>query len=84
MNEEEAQQMQELLKYFHDHHDELFESAKERCSRRKLVLRCGTLVVVIAVCSTAMYFTHYEGVLKGMEFVGAAVTDRLLFGVWEV
>lgn len=82
MSEEE---MQALLKFFHDHHDEIFEEAKRaEFSRRKLVLRVGTFVLVIGICSTAMYFTHYEGVLKGLEFIGAAVTDRVLFGMWEM
>lgn len=81
MNDKEKM---ELLKFLHDHHDEIFEEAK-KCerSKRRLILRVGTFVVVIGACSSAMYFTHYEGILKGLEFVGAAVTDRLMFGIWE-
>lgn len=80
----DEKEMKELLQFFHDHHDEIFEEAKRaQGSRRKLVLRIGVFVIVIGACSSAMYFCHYEGVLKGLEFVGAAVTDRALFGMWE-
>lgn len=84
----EDQELKVLMQFFRDHHDELFGEVRGHqhrpSSRRRVVLRVGTFVVVFGVCATATYFIHYEGVLKGLEFVGAAVADKLIFGLGEV
>lgn len=77
-----------LMQYLSDHHDEIFATAVKQpvtharhpLTKKRFALRLMLFVGIVVVYNGVAYLFHYDGVLKGMEFLGAAVTDKLLFG----
>lgn len=76
---------EEILKAIRDAMDAHHEAevihdphCKVRWRRRMAVMVC----VIIAMYALGEYF-HLEAMVKGWEFLGAAVTDKLIFGIAE-
>lgn len=45
--------------------------------------RMAVMVVVIIVMYALGEYLHFEAMVKGWEFLGAAVTDKFIFGIGE-
>lgn len=43
--------------------------------------RMAMMAVVIIVMYAMGEFLHFEALVKGWEFLGAAITDKLIFGI---
>lgn len=77
-----------LMQYISDHHDEIFATAIQQpqahhrhpLTKKRLAMRIALFVGIVVIYNGVAYLFHYDGVLKGMEFLGAAVTDKCLFG----
>lgn len=82
----DEQEMAALLKFVQDHHDELFATATHQkhvrhpLTKKRMVMRLALFVGIVVIYNGVAYLFHYDGVLKGMEFLGAALTDKCIFG----
>lgn len=77
-----------LMQYVNEHHDEIFAAAvhqpqahaRHPLTKKRMAMRLVLFVGIVVIYNGVAYLSHYDGVLKGMEFLGAAVTDKLIFG----
>lgn len=45
--------------------------------------RMAMMVAVIIVMYALGEYLHFEAMVKGWEFLGAAITDKMIFGIGE-
>lgn len=82
MTENDLNQIKEMIAALDAHNKQECLVSPEHCQKR-WQRRMAVMVVVIG----GMYFAgetlHYEALVKGWEFLGACVVDKLIFGISE-
>lgn len=82
MTEQELNQIKELIGAINSHHEDEDLLNKAHC-RVRWRRRMAIMVVVIIGMYEIGELIHLEALVKGWEFLGAAVVDKLIFGIAE-
>lgn len=82
MTEQELNQIKQMISAMQAHNEEECLVRPEHCQRR-WQRRMAVMVVVIGGMFFAGELLHYEALVKGWEFLGACIVDKLIFGISE-
>lgn len=82
MTEQEMSQIKAMIEAVQTHHEDECLLNPEHC-RVRWRRRMAIMVVVIIGMYAVGELIHLEALVKGWEFLGAAVVDKLIFGIAE-
>jgi hypothetical protein len=82
MTEDELNQIKAMIEAVNSHHEQESLVNPEHC-RLRWRRRMAVMVVVIGGMYVAGEVLHYEALVKGWEFLGACIVDKLIFGISE-
>lgn len=82
MTDQDMAQIKQLIEAVRTHHEDECLVNPEHC-RVRWRRRMAIMVVVIIGMYAVGELIHLEALVKGWEFLGAAVVDKLIFGIAE-